>query len=217
MYFHRQVQCQQAADRLRTAGIACDVVTGSSDVDQQIEDFSDGKLSVLINCMKLTEGINLPELKTVFVRPSCKPVTIQMAGRVLRKHPNVPVKQIVQSEKTPYPFTKLAIAELQHVRLNDTWRTLQVNPHIDSITKRTMAAMIKTEIEIPKFITKHTQRAAPIGRRGTRDNFPGGLGPVSQMNDEAHEGEIERDRGTIEMDSTLAFEARIANRVEGHK
>ena len=46
------------------------------------------------NCVVLIEGFDCPELRTVFCRPSCKGVTIQMCGRVLRKHPNPPSQQV---------------------------------------------------------------------------------------------------------------------------
>ena len=99
IYFHTLAECQRGADAL-LQGRACaaEVVTGSSDRDRQLDDFAAGELDVLSNCMVLSEGFDCPQLQTVFCRPSCKSVTIQMAGRVLRKHPDVPFKQIVQCQ-----------------------------------------------------------------------------------------------------------------------
>ncbi len=154
MYFHKLAECDQAMQLLLKAGVSCDAVSGSSDADQQLVDFHEGRTKVIVNCMKLTEGFDCPDLKTVFLRPSCKPVTIQMAGRVLRKHPALPFKQIVQCTKTPYPFPKTALAALQHVLTNGEWRTIQVNPHIDAVTHRTMRALVNIKVDMPGFIKK---------------------------------------------------------------
>jgi hypothetical protein len=78
MYFHRIEECTQAALILQARGVNVEVVTASSDRYTQIERFMNGKVTVLINCMVLTEGFNAPHLQTVFCRPSCKGVTIQM-------------------------------------------------------------------------------------------------------------------------------------------
>jgi superfamily II DNA or RNA helicase len=166
MYFHRLTECAAARDVLIAAGVPCDVVSGSSDTDQQLTAFQKGELQVLINCMKLTEGFDCPDLKTVFCRPSCKPVTVQMAGRVLRKHPAYEYKQIVQAEKTPYVFTKTALAALQHIRVDNAWRTLEINPHINKITQKMILALSRSQTEMPDFIKKNN--APPPRRRFQR-------------------------------------------------
>lgn len=167
MYFHRLANCYQANDLLLRNGIKSEVVDGASSAEDQIERFIAGDLDVLVNCMKLTEGLNVCKLKTVFVRPSCKGVTIQMAGRVLRKYPPIQFKQIVQSEDTPYPFTKLAMAQLQHVLIEGEWRTLQVNKHIDDINKKTILALSRIETDLPEFIKKGQKK---LIWRGSDDN-----------------------------------------------
>lgn len=165
MYFHRLAQCAQAQELLMEAGIMCDVVTGSSDTDAQIAAFYEGKTKVLINCMKLSEGWDCPDLKTVFCRPSCKSVTVQMAGRVLRKHPDHQFKQVVQCQKTPYVFTKTALAALQHIMVDGTWRTYKVNPRINEINRRCLTAIARTEVQMPEYITKATAKANRFNRR----------------------------------------------------
>lgn len=168
MYFHRLVQCGEALDKLLRAGIVCEIVSGSSDTTRQIADFYSGKIQVLLNCMKLTEGFDCPDLKTVFCRPSCKSVTVQMAGRVLRKHLSYQFKQIVQAKKTPYVFTKTALAVIQHVRVDDGWRTLEVNPHIDKITQRTIHALANIDVTLPKFVTTGQKSQQRFGVRAAR-------------------------------------------------
>ncbi len=154
IYFHRLEQCFAAAALLRQHGFVAEVVHGGSDTETQIDNFHNNKINVLLNCMKLTEGFDCPDLKTVFCRPSCKAVTIQMAGRVLRKHPTVTIKQVVQSVKTPYPFEKTALPTLQHVRVGDDWRTLTVNKQIDAINQKMIRALAKSNPEMPDYIKK---------------------------------------------------------------
>lgn len=159
MYFHTLAQCFQAAALLKKQGIACDVVTGGSDRDAQLAGFRAGRTDVLLNCMVLAEGFDCPELRTVFCRPSCKSVTVQMCGRVLRKHPRVPVKQIVQCGQTRWPFTKTAGALVQFTSLNGSWRSLNVNPQIDQISGRVMLALAKIQVELPAFLLRRGVRS----------------------------------------------------------
>ena len=157
-YFHTLEQCHTAANLLRARRIRCDVVTGSSDRDAQLEAFRQGKLDVLINCVVLAEGFDCPELKTVFCRPSTKGVTVQMCGRVLRKHPDVLVKQIVQCPKTSWPFQRTAGSEQQFVWVDNSWRSLKANALIDQVAGRTLQVLARTEVQLPQYIAKRTSR-----------------------------------------------------------
>lgn len=165
LYFHTLEQCAGANRLLKAAGVRSDVVTGSSDREVQLEAFRDGRLDVLTNCMMLSEGFDCPELKTVFCRPSCKGVTVQMGGRVLRKHPDLPFKQIVQCTKTPWPFLRTAAAVVQYTWMNGDWRSLQVNPFIDQVNGRALQALATLPVSLPKFLTRYV----PHSRRQRRD------------------------------------------------
>jgi superfamily II DNA or RNA helicase len=158
MYFHTLEQCRQAAEALNAGGARADVVTGSSDRESQIERFRKGKLDVLVNCVVLVEGFDCVELKTVFVRPSCKGATVQMCGRVLRKHPAMPFKQIVQCRKSPWPFLRTASAALTHSWVEGEWRTLEVNPMLNAIQHQTLCALAKIQIQLPPFVLKRQSR-----------------------------------------------------------
>jgi type I site-specific restriction endonuclease len=81
---------------------------------------------------------------------------VQMCGRVLRKHVSAPVKNIVQCQKTRWPFVRTASAELQYVWENNEWRSLSVNPKIQQVAMRTMQAMAKTTVELPAWLLKRT-------------------------------------------------------------
>jgi len=190
IFFHRLAQCYKAKELLVEHGVACDVVTGATDVESQLKKFSDGSLQILINCMKLTEGLDVPDVKTVWARPSSKSVTIQMCGRVFRKHSDLPYKQIVQSEDTRYTFVKTALPVLQHILVDDGWRTLQVNPHIERVGMKTVCTLAKIEVTMPDYIkkmdAKHaTGRHRTLRRDALRTN-PFGTVAVSGFTPEEH-------------------------------
>jgi superfamily II DNA or RNA helicase len=155
MYFHTLEQCELARTLLTARGVRADVVTGSSDRETQIDAFRAGRIDVLINCVVLAEGFDCPELQTVFCRPSCKGITIQMCGRVFRKHPALAFKQIVQCQKTRWPFVRTATPALQYTWVDDTWRTLQVNPQINQVNGRTLRALARIEVHLPRCLVRH--------------------------------------------------------------
>jgi superfamily II DNA or RNA helicase len=152
LYFHTLEQCHAADRLLKAAGVRCEVVSGTSDRDAQLAAFREGRLDVLTNCMMLSEGFDCPELRTVFCRPSGKGVTVQMAGRVLRKHPDLPIKQIVQCQKTRWPFMRTALPDLQYTWVDGDWRSLQVNPCVNQVNGRMLRALARIEVELPKYL-----------------------------------------------------------------
>ena len=110
-------ECSDFQLLLRNAGVECPVVKGGQNNDDILDDFRSGRHQVIVNCHLLTEGFDLPELRTVFLKDSTRLPTIQMAGRVLRKAPKKPFANIVQSKETRYQAHR--IAEPQTVWL---WR-----------------------------------------------------------------------------------------------
>jgi superfamily II DNA or RNA helicase len=154
---------------LRAAGVRVEIVSGASDREAQLEAFRAGKVDVLCNCLMLSEGFNAPELKTVFCRPSCKSVTIQMAGRVLRQHPALPFKQIVQCPQTRWPFPRTASPALQYSWTAGEWRSLQVNPLISQVNLRTLQALARSEVTLPAFVTKRSGWLNQRRQAGGRD------------------------------------------------
>jgi superfamily II DNA or RNA helicase len=159
LYFHTLEQCGRANALLKAKGVRSDIVTGSSNRDAQLEAFRAGRLEVLTNCMMLSEGFDCPELKTVFCRPSCKGVTVQMAGRVLRKHPSLPFKQIVQCSQTRWPFLRTASAALQFTWVDGQWRSLQANPFINQVNGRALQALAQLPVTMPLYVLQRTSRS----------------------------------------------------------
>lgn len=58
--------------------------------DKIIEDFTNGKIKCIINCMVLTEGTDVPRVNTVIIARPTKNISLytQMVGRGLRLHPS---------------------------------------------------------------------------------------------------------------------------------
>lgn len=81
-----------ASDALCKAGITATVITGEDGRgfrQQAYESYRTGKLQVLVNCMVLTEGFDMPQAEVaVIARPTqSAPLYTQMVGRVLRPWP----------------------------------------------------------------------------------------------------------------------------------
>jgi hypothetical protein len=117
----------------------------------------------------LTEGFDAPHLKSVFCRPSCKSVTLQMAGRAFRKHPTAPIKQIVQCKRTKWPFIRTAAPVSQYI-LNDegNWRSLTLNENIDKIGCKVLRTLAGIRTTLPKYFNGK----AGAGRK--KQKFGGG-------------------------------------------
>lgn len=77
---------------LRKAGIEAEVITGDQDRETRqgrYERYRAGRTQVLVNCMVLTEGFDMPQAEVaVIARPTqSAPLYTQMVGRVLRPYP----------------------------------------------------------------------------------------------------------------------------------
>src|SRR5262249_27243856 len=114
------------------------------------------EVDVISNCLVLAEGFDCPQLQTVFCRPSGKGITVQMAGRVLRRHPDVPIKQIVQSRGTRWPFPRTATPAQQYIWADESWRTLQANALVSQVSLRVLAALARTNTELPEYVVKRS-------------------------------------------------------------
>ncbi len=171
VFFHRLVQCE-ACHRLLTAGGArAEVVTARTNREQQIADFAVGRIDVLVNMAILTEGFDCPSLATVFCRPSGRACTIQMGGRVFRKHQPLPFKQVVQCRRTRHPFVRTALADEQYSWSGEQWLSLQLNRHIESISDRARQAIARSRTELPNLVAAHRTRRCPGNGPSRRSGF----------------------------------------------
>jgi hypothetical protein len=147
IFFRTLAECRACAAVLAAAGEACEIVTGSSDRDAQIERFERGKVRVMIGAAVLTEGFDCPTLQTVFCRPAGKGPTVQMAGRVLRRAEGIAVKNVVQCGQTRHPFTATAPPVTQFVRMNERadegWRSIGLNDRVEEMTSSMLELLVQ--------------------------------------------------------------------------
>lgn len=137
------------------------------DRDTLLDDFRNGDVGVLVNCMVLTEGFDAPSLETAFVRDSLKGPTMQMAGRAFRMHPafkeggdeRFKFKNIVQSRGTKWPILKTAMADRQFLWQESSWRSLTLNPHLEEINHKARLAIAQTTVDLPKFVLDRQKKA----------------------------------------------------------
>ncbi|MGB7326405.1 MAG: DEAD/DEAH box helicase family protein [Rubripirellula sp.] len=158
VFFHRRTECNELKSLLCGHGIRSDVVTATSDREQQLSDFVAGRFDVLINMAILTEGFDCPELKTVFCRPSGKGPTIQMAGRVLRTSHRVPHKQVVQCRLTKHPMMRTAMPQEQYLWSEDGWRSIRANARLDQMAMTARRRVAKADVKLPPLISMHRSR-----------------------------------------------------------
>jgi superfamily II DNA or RNA helicase len=148
MFFLTYQECLECAGLLRDAGVRCDIVTGNTDRNAQIDAFEAGDLDVLINMFVLTEGFDCPDLRTVWVRDSAnKGPTVQMAGRVLRKHHSKPFANIIQSVKTSYPFARVAKPHHQLIQQDGVWRSIGASEMVRMMSHMMIQRVIKADID----------------------------------------------------------------------
>lgn len=108
MFFLRMHECERTLYILQSAGIRAEIIWAESDKEDQIARLRSGDIQVLISMLMVAEGLDCDSLRTVFIRPGSKGPAIQMGGRVLRRHPDIEMKQIVQCRKTRFPFYRIA-------------------------------------------------------------------------------------------------------------
>jgi superfamily II DNA or RNA helicase len=165
MFFLRVEEAMRAAEILNNNGTRTEVVTGKTDRSKQLDAFEAGEIDVITNVYVLTEGFDCPDLKSVFVRPSRKLPTTQMAGRALRIHEDNPHVNIIQSNNTKYPFTKMASAQMQYVMVDGEWRSLKPNTRqIKDISGKALITMAHTNVSLPKILNKKTNVSLNFNR-----------------------------------------------------
>ena len=165
-YFNTFDLCLRFKHALELKGLRTEVVTADSDDTEQLAAFDRGEYKIVTNMVKLTEGWDCPDLKTVFVRDSGRPCTTQMAGRVFRKHPSLDRKQVVQSAKTEWPILKTALPVMQYLWQANEWRSLVVNAKIEEISQAMMRQIAVTETSMPAFITARKGKKAKLAWTG---------------------------------------------------
>jgi len=165
-YFVSLEECYELGRLFAKRGVSHAVVKGGQQkaTDDILERFENGEIQCLINCMVLTEGFDCPSLKTAWVRDSSRGPTMQMGGRTFRIFGDLPVKQIVQSKQTKWPFVRTAMPHQQFVWVHDDWRSLKVNPHLERINVNSRLVIAQTEVDLPKYLLDRKGKKKRVNR-----------------------------------------------------
>ena len=155
VFFSTIGECRAFQARLAGAGIPCEVVTGTSNKDKQLELFINGELPVVANVSVLSEGFDLPELSSVFIRDASRLPTIQMGGRGLRKAPGKECCKIVQSEHTKFPFEKVALPAEGFRYYRDRWLSCSGDSRIitETVAHSVQLLEARREITMPHYFS----------------------------------------------------------------
>ncbi len=169
VFFRTLAECEACAALLRAAGVACEVVSASSDRESQIARFEAGGCRVMLSVGVLAEGFDCPALATVFCRPSGRGPTVQMAGRVLRRVAELPLKNIVQCGFTKHPFTATALPAVQYVQAGEGWQSIGMNDRVEEASTRML------ELLVAMSKAEATPSGRSPGRRSHRREGRGAL------------------------------------------
>ena len=161
-FFSTVAECRRFAELLKSQNVSCEVVSANSRRDIQLDMFANGRLQVIANVSVLSEGFDLPELKSVFIRDGSRLPVIQMAGRGLRKSADKTICNLVQSEQSAFQCEKIAkpLESFKYVR--DCW--LACSDHTEAIM-RALARSVelldkRKQCRMPLFITNAPHKTA---------------------------------------------------------
>lgn len=172
-YFKDKPRCSRFNDLMQDSHVSAAMMLGSDHpvkVREPIfQAFDTGEIQVLSNIQLLTEGFDQPDLNSVWVRDSNKLVTMQMAGRVLRKDPNNPNKiaKIIQSGNTVWPYPRCTGVKPRKQFLYDNGRWLSVNAS-DKLKKAMNSVRNRTFIPtiMPSYFTGERISSISVDAKG---------------------------------------------------
>ena len=170
VFFSTIAECVAFRERLAAAGVGCEVVTGESDKERQIDAFARGLVPVVANVAMLSEGFDQPDVASVFARDASRLPTVQMCGRGLRLAPGKAACNVVQSADTNYLFERVARPRNAFRWQRERWLALTDGTEaIEKTLKETLRRMGVREKEDRaerKDDFRHAARVAP--KRFTR-------------------------------------------------
>ncbi len=152
-FFNTIRECHDFKRALAACGIGCEVVTAQSNRDSQLDAFIAGDVQVVANVSVLSEGFDLPELQSVFLRDASRLPTIQMAGRGLRRAVGKDHCNLVQSSVSAYQVERIALPAESFRYMKGKWLSCSGNTQIilDMIAN-SMALLKKRKLSLPRYI-----------------------------------------------------------------
>ncbi len=152
VFFATLAECGAFAGLLAEAGVHCEVVSATTDRERQLDAFDAGEFDVVANVAILNEGFDCPDLRTVFVRDASRLPTVQMAGRGFRRHPGKSYCNIVQSGRTPWPFTRTAVPQQSCVLRAGRWLSLSGGDAVERVSREMARRLAGVPVKLPAFL-----------------------------------------------------------------
>lgn len=169
VFFSTVAECCQYRDILSKYGVRCEVVTGESDKDVQLEKFLAGEVQVIANVSMLTEGFDHPDVQSVFARDASRVPTIQMCGRGLRLAEGKDHCNIIQSSGTKYLFERVTPCQRAFRLHNGQWLALQdKTQEIADTLKRSIELLAERERRRKKTRRERVREANDAAMRAAK-------------------------------------------------
>ena len=154
VFFQTIRECQIFKSILAGYGIGCEVVTAQSNRDSQLDAFIAGDVQVVANVSVLSEGFDLPELQSVFLRDASRLPTIQMAGRGLRRAEGKTHCNLVQSSTSPYPVERIALPAEGFRYMKNKWLSCSGNTQVILDTlENSMKLLAERKVHLPRYLS----------------------------------------------------------------
>lgn len=154
VFFQTIRECQVFKRILEGQGIGCEVVTAQSNRDSQLDAFIAGDVQVVANVSVLSEGFDLPELQSVFLRDASRLPTIQMAGRGLRRADGKTHCNLVQNSTSPYPVERIAVPAEGFRYMKNKWLSCSGNTQVILDTlEQSMKLFEGRKIHLPRYLS----------------------------------------------------------------
>ena len=154
VFFQTIRECQIFKQFLAGCGIGCEVVTAQSNRDSQLDAFIAGDVQVVANVSVLSEGFDLPELQSVFLRDASRLPTIQMAGRGLRRAEGKTHCNLVQSSTSPYPVERIALPAEGFRYMKNKWLSCSGNTQVILDTlENSMKLLAERKVHLPRYLS----------------------------------------------------------------
>lgn len=171
MYFHTEEESERAVALLKSAGVSVGSIYSHhrrKERENVYSNFEEGSIKVICNVLLLTEGADLPDLQTVFVKPSIKGLTIQMGGRALRLAPNKTFANIVQMKGKGHSFLRIAHARNSYVNRDGKWKQTKFS---QDFMNNVGASTLKYKLSLAKDASNFSRMEVPVTDKKSKLDF----------------------------------------------
>jgi len=155
VFVSSHAEARRYADRL--AGFRVAVVRPDSDRARLLADLAEGRLDLLVSCLILTEGVDLPPLRGVVIARNAgdSSAVLQMVGRAMRPSAGKDVCHLVEPvavgvERAPIAAAIHPARHLIHRWANGAWTSIEAAPTLPQAAQERTSAPWRTTSHDPR-------------------------------------------------------------------